>query len=711
MALRPKGASMSLARFEGAIIHINRYSDIALAFLVVAIISVMILPLPTVLVDALIAANLALSISMLMLAMYIPSALSFSVFPAMLLFTTLFRLALSITTTRLILLEADAGEIIYTFGNFVVGGNFAVGAVIFLILTIVQFLVITKGAERVAEVGARFTLDAMPGKQMSIDADMRAGVIDMEEGRRLRSLVTQESQLYGAMDGAMKFVKGDAIAGLIVIVVNIVGGLCIGVLQRGMPLGEALEVYAILTIGDGLVTQIPALLISITAGIVVTRVSGSDTTHLGGQIGSQFLAYPKALLVAGVLVVLFALVPGFPKPQFVIFGMVMCLVGFTLFKGVHRRSSPEEAERDQLDKALAPAGEAASSGAGNRPASDTEAFSITVPLLIDLAESIRADIKGSLLNEEVIRVRKALYYDLGVPFPGINLRFSSALESGTYTILLHEVPMSKGWLLRDKVLVREQARNLEMMGFPFERGEQFLPGLPLLWVDASRAPALKKAGMTFLTPPQVLTFHLSFLLKRHAGEFIGMQETRYLLTQMEERFAELVREVQRVMPVQKIAEIFQRLVQENISIRNLRQVLESLSDWGQKEKDSVLLTEYVRIALKRQISYQYGGGMNVLSAYLLDPPVEEAIRGAIRQTSSGSFLALAPETSQAIVANIQKEVGDLDTGALRPVLLTSMDIRRYVRKMVEPIFYELPVLSYQELTQEISVQPLGRVTL
>lgn len=702
---------MSLIRFENSIMQMNKFSDIALALMVVAIISVMILPLPTVIVDALIAANLALSISMLMLSMYIPSALSFSVFPAMLLFTTLFRLALSITTTRLILLDADAGQIIYTFGNFVVGGNFAVGAVIFLILTIVQFLVITKGSERVAEVGARFTLDAMPGKQMSIDADMRAGVIDMEEGRRLRAMVTQESQLYGAMDGAMKFVKGDAIAGLIVIVVNLVGGLCIGVFQRGMPAGEALEVYAILTIGDGLVTQIPALLISITAGIVVTRVSGTDTIHLGGQIGSQFLAYPKALLVAGVLVVLFALVPGFPKPQFIIFGLSMCVVGYIFLKSAHRRSQPEYTESEQMDKALAPAVDASAVSQARKSLTETEAFSITVPLLIDLAENIRTNIKGGLLNEEIIRVRKALYYDLGVPFPGINLRFSPSLAMDTYTILLHEVPMSRGWLLPGKVLVREQARNLEMLGFTFELGEQFLPGMPVVWMDAEQAPALEKAGMTFLTLPQVLTYHLSFLLKRHAGDFVGMQETRYLLTHMEERFAELVREVQRVMPVQKIAEIFQRLVQEGISIRNLRQALEALIDWGQKEKDSVLLTEYVRIALKRQISYQYGGGMNVLSAYLLDPPVEEAIRGSIRQTSSGSFLALEPEISQRIVTNIQKEVGELSTNTQRPVLLTSMDIRRYVRKMVEPVFYELPVLSYQELTQEISVQPLGRVLL
>jgi type III secretion protein V len=271
--------------------------------------------------------------------------------------------------------------------------------------------------------------------------------------------------------------------------------------------------------------------------------------------------------------------------------------------------------------------------------------------------------------------------------------------------------MSKGWLMPGMVLVREQPERLDMMGFSYEEGESFIPGVPALWMPAAAVPNLDKAGMTYLTAPQVLTYHLSFLLKRHAGDFVGMQETRDLLTHMEERFAELVREVQRVMPIQKIAEIFQRLVQEQISIRNLRQILEALIDWGQKEKDTVLLTEYVRIALKRQISYQYGAGLNVLSAYMLDPNVEEAIRGAIRQTSSGSFLALPPETTAQIVGNVRREVGELSDAPPRPVLLTSMDIRRYVRKMIEQEFYELPVLSYQELTQEIAVQPLGRITL
>jgi type III secretion protein V len=384
------------------------------------------------------------------------------------------------------------------------------------------------------------------------------------------------------------------------------------------------------------------------------------------------------------------------------------VVGLVFFRRSRKKAGESDADaRERLQKSLAPAAEKEAPSS----AADAETFSITVPLLIDLAENIREDIKPAFLNSEIIKVRRALYYDLGVPFPGINLRFSDQLEPNSYSILIHEVPMSKGWLLKDKVLVREQAANLDMLGFTYEKGEQFLPNLPALWMPAEAAPRLEKAGMTFLSASQVLTYHLSFLLKRHAGDFLGMQETRYLLTNMESRFAELVREVQRVIPVQKVAEILQRMVQEQISIRNLRQILESLIDWGQKEKDSVLLTEYVRIALRRQISYQYGAGMNVLPAYLMDPAVEETIRGAIRMTSSGSFLSLPPETTQQIAAATRKEVGELPDVPPRPVLLTSMDIRRFVRKMIEQEFYELPVLSYQELTQEISVQPLGRISI
>lgn len=698
---------MSLARAQSILGAITRRSDVMLALALVMILVMMVLPLPTFLIDVFIAINMTTGMVLLMVAIYLPSPLAFSSFPSVLLITTLFRLALNISTTRLILLQADAGEIILTFGEFVVGDNFVVGAVIFLIITIVQFVVITKGAERVAEVGARFSLDAMPGKQMSIDGDMRAGLIDMEEARRRRSLVEKESQLYGAMDGAMKFVKGDAIAGLIVTAVNIIGGISIGVLQRGMSAGEAVQVYSILSIGDGLVSQIPGLLISITAGIIVTRVSIDESSNVGTDIGQQIMAQPKALLIAGCLAFGFAAVPGFPYPVFIPLGLILLAISWTLM----RMSGAEAAAKTGgTVPAMAPAGQSASQAAKRRPGTEDE-FSLTVPLLIDVAASLESAIKTGELNEALIQVRRALYIDLGVPFPGIHLRYNANLTDGVYQILIQETPMAQGRLQPGWLFCREEPDHLKMLGVTFKTGERFLPGVPTVWIADVQRETLRKAGISTLDLSQVLTFHLSFVLKKYAGDFLGIQETRYLLSQMEGSYGELVKEVQRVLPIQKMTEILQRLVSEEISIRNLRTILEALVEWGQKEKDTVLLCEYIRGSLKRYISYKYSSGQNILPAYLLAPDLEEKIRSAIRQTSAGSYMALDPATAQRFVARAKQAIGTLRQGRSRPVIVVSMDIRRYVRKLIEMELYEIPVLSYQELTQEITVQPLDRITL
>lgn len=699
---------MNTDRAQSILVSITQRNDIILALLIVAIIFMIVLPLPTAVVDALIATNMTIGIVLLMISVYIPSPLSFSAFPSVLLITTLFRLALAITTTRLILLQADAGDIIFAFGNFVVAGNFAVGAVIFLIITIVQFMVITKGAERVAEVGARFSLDAMPGKQMSIDGDMRAGLIDMEEARRRRGLVEKESQLYGAMDGAMKFVKGDAVAGLIITAVNIIGGISIGTLQRGMTAGEALATYSILTIGDGLVSQIPALLIAITAGIIVTRVTTEESTNLGADIGSQVMAQPKALMIGGSLMFGFAVVPGFPTPVFVVLALVLLTVGFLLTK-ISQAGSVVDAKEAAVP-AMAPSGQSPQKVAKQRMGAADE-FSLTVPLLIDVDASLESVIKADALNAELIKVRRALYLDLGVPFPGIHLRFNSSMLANSYQILIQETPMAQGRLRAGKILCREEEENLKMLGVQYEKYERFLPGIDTLWAPEEQRDILNRAGLSYLDATQILTFHLSFLLKKYAEDFIGIQETRYLLSQMEPNFSELVKEVQRVLPIQKITDIFQRMVSEEISIRNLRTILESLVEWGQKEKDTVLLCEYIRGSLKRYISYKYSSGQNILPAYLLAPDVEDTIRNGIRQTSAGSYLALDPRTTQGFVTRVKKTVGDISRSRSKPVLVVSMDIRRYVRKLIELDLYELPVLSYQEITQEITVQPLDRINI
>ena len=682
-------------------------NDLVLAFFLVAVIFMMILPLPTWLVDTLIGTNMTISAILLMVAMYLPSPLSFSSFPSVLLVTTLFRLGISIATTRLILLQGDAGHIIFTFGNFVVGGNLVVGLVVFLILTIVQFVVITKGAERVAEVAARFSLDAMPGKQMSIDGDMRAGTIDMDEAKRRRNIVEKESQLYGAMDGAMKFVKGDAIAGLIIVAVNLLGGIVIGVMQRGMSAGDAMKTYSVLTIGDGLIAQIPALFIAICAGMIVTRVqTGDGPSNVGKDIGQQVLAQPRALLIAAAVALGMGLIPGMPLPVFLILATVVGTVGFVILRGTRRVVDAKTGQVTEVP-AMQPAGDKPK----KKLEDGADEFAPTVPLLMDVASGLQQAFDADVLNEELLKIRRALYYDLGVPFPGIQLRFNDALPAESYHLLLSEVPVSQGRLRPGWLLVRESEANLQALQIQYESGAKFLPHIPTLWVAAELRETLARAGIPFMDSSQVLTYHLAFVLKKYSADFIGIQETKFLLGAMEARFPDLVKESTRVLPIQKIAEILQRLVSEDISVRNLRAILESLIEWGQKEKDSVLLTEYVRSTLKRHISHKYSSGQNVLPAYLLAPAIEDTVRGAIRQTSAGSYLALDPQVSRRLVDNIKKTVGDLSASAQRPVLLTSMDIRRYLRKMIEQDLYDLPVLSYQELTQEINIQPLARVDL
>lgn len=694
--------------------RIGERKDIMLAVLLLAIVFMMVLPLPPVALDILIAINMTISVVLLMMAVYINSPLQFSAFPAVLLITTLFRLALSVSTTRMILLQADAGQIVYTFGNFVVGGNLVVGIVIFLIITIVQFLVITKGSERVAEVSARFSLDAMPGKQMSIDGDMRAGVIDVHEARERRSVIEKESQMFGSMDGAMKFVKGDAIAGLIIIFVNILGGVTIGVTQKGLSAADALQLYSILTVGDGMVSQVPALLIAITAGIIVTRVSSEESADLGSDIGAQVVAQPKAMLIGGVLLVLFGLIPGFPMVTFFTLAAVVTAGGY--FIGLRQRnaqSSTQDLPTVLAQGAGAPAARSKPK-VGGKPRGklgEKEEFAMTVPLLIDVDAALQAELEAIALNDELVRVRRALYLDLGVPFPGIHLRFNEGVGAGEYLIQLQEVPVARGLLRPGYLLVQENASQLELLGIPYEEGTPLLPGQPTLWVAKEHQERIEKMRLAALTPDQVVTWHLSHVLREYAEDFIGIQETRYLLEQMEGSYGELVKEAQRIIPLQRMTEILQRLVGEDISIRNMRAILEAMVEWGQKEKDVVQLTEYIRSSLKRYICYKYANGNNILPAYLLDQQVEEQIRGGVRQTSAGSYLALDPTITQSFLEQVRHTVGDLTQMQNKPVLIVSMDIRRYVRKLIEGDYHALPVLSYQELTQQINIQPLGRVGL
>ncbi|MDR5611062.1 MAG: type III secretion system export apparatus subunit SctV [Arsenophonus sp.] len=603
---------------------------------------------------------------------------------------------------------------VYTFGQFVVGGNLIVGIVIFLIITIVQFLVITKGSERVAEVSARFSLDVMPGKQMSIDGDMRAGVIDMDEARERRSQVEKESQMFGSMDGAMKFVKGDAIAGLVIILVNILGGIAIGVSQRGMSAADALNLYSILTVGDGMVSQVPALLIAITSGIIVTRVSSENSSDLGSDIGEQIVAQPRAIFIGGVLLVLFGLIPGFPTITFFILAALMTAGGYWLIR--QNKQSGEKQPSDINILINQGAGAPAIKKKNSAPLKSDklerqEEFALTVPLLIDLDIKLKEQLEAVAFNEELMRVRRVLYLDLGVPFPGIYLRFNDGMADGEYIFELQEVPVTRGILKAGKLLVQENEKQLDLLAIPYEKGEMLLTGKRALWVEEQYLERLVRSNLSVLTMSQVLTWHLSFVLKEYAADFIGIQETRYLLEKMESYYSELVKEVQHLLPLYRITEVLQRLVSENISIRNMRTILEALIEWGQKEKDIVQLTEYIRGSLKRYICYKYASGNNFLPAYLFDQQLEEIVRDSIRQTNAGSYLALEPTVSEKLIENVRSTVGNIQKLANKPVVIVSMDIRRYVRKLLENEFSELPILSYQELTNKINIQPLGKISL
>ncbi|MFT5319001.1 MAG: type III secretion protein V [Chlamydiales bacterium] len=707
------------ARLGGAaaVHRMNKSSDIALAALIVGILGMMIVPMPLPLIDLLIALNMTISVLLLMVALYIPNAVQLSIFPSLLLITTLFRLGLNISTTRMILLKADAGEIIFTFGDFVVQGNFVVGAVIFLIITLVQFLVITKGAERVAEVAARFTLDAMPGKQMSIDADLRAGMLDQHQAREKRLLIQKESQLYGAMDGAMKFVKGDAIAGIVITLINIVAGIIIGIMMNDMTAAEAVQTYSLLSIGDGLVSQIPALLISISAGIVTTRVSsGKADVALGQEISKQMLYHPKALLISSAVLLLISMIPGMPKPQFFVLSFAMASVGYLLYY-TEKKKKAEAAASGLGGTASDPTVDTDVDGHTAITGGGVDSYALTLPVILEVGKNLSETIKltkkkgPGFIEHMIPKMRQALYHDLGVRFPGVHVRIDSpSHEEDEYSIQLNEVPIIRGKILNGYYLTNESEENLQHYNLPFKQYKNAL-GMPSLWIEDQYEEIMTKAGIKYWKPMEVIILHLSYFFRHYANEFVGIQEVKSMLEFMEKSFPDLVKEVTRLIPLQKMTDIYKRLIQEQISIKDLRTIMESLGEWAQTEKDTVLLTEYVRSSLKRYISYRYSQGQSVLSVYILDPEIEDMVRGAIKQTSSGSYLALDPDSVQLILTAVRNTITPTPPGGQPPVLLTAIDVRRFVRKLIEMEHTGIAVVSYQEIIPEIRIQPLGRVQI
>ena len=665
--------------------------DLMVALLLLLAIAMMIMPIPVVFIDALIGFNLGFAILLLMVALYIASPMDFSSLPGVILISTVFRLSLTIATTRLILSEGDAGSIIHTFGDFVIAGNIVVGIVIFLIVTLVQFIVIAKGSERVAEVAARFTLDALPGKQMAIDAELRNGDIDQAEARAKRSNLESESQLYGAMDGAMKFVKGDAIASLVVIVINMLGGITIGMLSKGMSFDAALHHYTLLTIGDALIAQIPALLLSITAATIVTRVSGSAKLNLGTDIALQLTASPRALRVAACVLVAMGFIPGFPMPVFLTLAAIFAAASF-----INRQ--PKEAPVGAAAAAPAPAAQR-----GKPSPLPPEALPIVLFVAPDLARTIDTD--G--LQRHIARVSSLVSADLGIMIPRIPIQLDQRLPAGEFRIDVEGVPVEQDTIEPEQLLLTDDIANMELSGIPFRHD----PETGKVWIENRHEAALAAAGIGYHDAGEILAMRIHAALSRYAQRFVGIQETRMLLGRMEQEYADLVKEVLRIMPIPRIADVLRRLLDEGIPIRNTRLVLEALAEWGEREQNVVLLTEYVRAGLKRQICHRYANAHRVVPAYIIERETEDVVRGAVRDTAVGPYLVLDDRQSEKLLSHMRQIHATIKPGQTPPVILASMDIRRFVRGFLTRNGIDLAVLSYQDLASDFTIQPVGSVKL
>lgn len=628
----------------------SRLGDVALALVVLAIIGLMILPLPALLIDALVAFNITFGVLLLLTTLYIRQPLDFSAFPAILLISTLFRLALSITTTRMILVEAHAGDIITAFGTMVAGGNLVVGLVVYLIIVVVQFIVIAKGAERVAEVAARFTLDSMPGKQLSIDSDLRSGLIDKDEARRRRRTLELESKLHGSLDGAMKFVKGDAIASIVIVAVNLLGGLTIGVLQRDMSMGDAMRTYSILTIGEGLVAQIPALLGAMAAGLMVTRTIDEEReANLGEAIRGQLLANPRVLIFSGGIAALLALMPGFPAAVFL--GLAGALAGAGAM--LHPRLRPRVEQLLGPARSLLPRQE--TPAPATLLAAPTEAKPV-VPLLLQLEMPEAREPEMRAVQVALTEMLEALQYRTGIPLPDIALHLDTTSARRRWTLLAYETEIGAG------ALEQLDEASVDLAG------------------------------------------QVRAALRRNIVLFMGVQEATAILNRVGNDYPEVVKEAVRAVPIARIAEVFRRLLDEDVPLRNVRDVLEGIAEAGAQEREAGRIADLTRIAIRRALVGRYAVE-GTLRAIVLSAEAEDAIRRTVRLVDGVERLALEPAQARDLVAAIAAAAQATDAA----VLLTAFDIRRAVRKLIEPDLFELPVLAFNELTSLVKLDVAGQI--
>ncbi|HAA90258.1 MAG TPA: flagellar biosynthesis protein FlhA [Peptococcaceae bacterium] len=639
--------------------------------------------------------NITFSLLILLVSLFTQDPLDFSVFPTLLLIMTLFRLCLNVSSTRLILLYAYAGEVIQKFGGFVIGGNPIVGFIIFLILIIIQFIVITRGAERVSEVAARFVLDAMPGKQMSIDADLNAGLITESEARARRQKIQQEADFYGAMDGASKFVRGDAIAGLVIVVINILGGFLIGLVQKGMSFQQALQTYTVLTVGDGLVTQIPALLISTSAGIIVTRAAAEAS--FGIDVSKQLFGYPKALGIAGGILVLLALL-GLPSLPLLFVAGILGSLAYTLDRSLKeaKRREEEKSRAEEVEEAKKP----------EHVLSLVQVDPLEVELGYNLIPLVDSKQGGDLLDR-IVMIRRQCALELGFVLPPVRLRDNIQLPPSSYVIKVKGVEVGRGELVLDHYLVLGPDVQEKVEGIK-TRDPAF--GLPAVWVPAARKEEAELAGYTVVEPSAVLATHLTEVVKNHAHELLSRQDVQNLLDHVKKDYAAVVNELYpELLSLGEIQKVLSNLLREKVSIRDLVTILETLADYARVTKDTDVLTEYVRQALGRQIVEQYLEG-NKLYVLTLDPQVEKTVREGIQKTEQGSYLALEPGKTQLLLNALRAQVQRMIEAGHQPVVLCPPIVRLYFRRLVERFLPNVAVLSFNELQPNIQVEAVGMVS-
>ena len=667
-------------------------SSTMLAVAVMLILGIMLLPMPTFLLDMFLVMNITGALVIIFVAMYVLRPLEFSVFPGLLLMVTLFRLSLNVATTRLILGEAYAGEIIASFGNFVVGGNYIVGAVIFLILVIINFVVITKGSTRIAEVSARFTLDAMPGKQMAIDADLNAGLIDDDQARNRREMISQEADFYGSMDGASKFVRGDAVAGILMTLINIIGGLAIGTLQLGMKIGEAASTYTLLTIGDGLVAQIPALIISTAAGIIVTRATSES--DFAADIQSQVTKQPKAVIVSSGVLGIIGLMPGMPFFPFAVMAGVLATIGY--------RASKTQSEASTVE---APEAEAVIEEEKIESFLHPDPFEIEIGYgLIPLVDSNQ----GGNLLDRISTIRKSLAIELGIVVPPIRIRDNIQLGSSEYIFKIHDVEIVKSDVMLDYFLVLNPDDSIDLVGV--DTTEPTF-GLPARWISSDQKERAEAAGLTVVEPPAVIATHLMEVLKANAWKLFDRQETQRMLDHLKETHSAVVEGlVPDLLPLGIVTQVLKNLLKEKIPVRNLVIILETLADYAAVTKDANTLTEYVRISMADTITNVFKNGKSDIAVTTFDSRLEDQIMEIIKEGKGNSRnLGLTPEQVNSLFKSIGKNIEKMVLDNRRPAILVSPQIRRYVRSFIEPVLPDVSVLSFSELTSDTELNTVGSI--